>query len=62
MGALDRVRRLADVVQRADVGMGERGDGAGFAVESLVELLIGGERGRTYLDRDGAVQPRVARL
>ena len=31
----------ADVVQRADVGMVERGDGAGFAFEAFGELLLG---------------------
>ena len=61
----DEIRRaglFADVVQRADVGMIELRDRAGFAVEPLAELRIGGERLREDLDGDRAIEPRVARL
>ena len=43
----------ADIVQRADVGMIERGDGARLALEAIVELARGN------LDRDGPVEARV---
>jgi hypothetical protein len=33
----------ADVVQRADVRVGELRDGAGFAIEPIAELRIRGE-------------------
>ena len=52
---------LADVVQRADVRMGQLRDRARFAIEALAELRIGGERGGQHLDGDRAVEPRVAR-
>ena len=48
---------LADVVECTDVGMGERGDRFGFAREALPLLGI---TGREDLDRDCAVQARVA--
>jgi len=51
----------ADVVQRADVRVGQRRDGPGFALEALTELGIGCERFGQDLDGDGAIQPRVAR-
>ena len=51
-----------DVVQRADVRMVERRDGARFALEALAELGIGGECVGQDLDRDDAIEPRVARL
>ena len=41
-GTLDELHHQvvgADVVQRADVGMIQRGDGAGFALKALIELL-----------------------
>ena len=44
----------ADIVERADIGVVEGGDGAGFAQEA-VGKLVGAE-----LDRDIAMQPRVA--
>ena len=53
---------VAHVVQRADVGMIELRDRAGLAVEALAELRIGGERVRENLDRDRAIEARVARL
>ncbi len=44
-----------DVVQRADVGMIQRGDGAGFALESIAEVL-----GR-HLDGDVAADAGIVR-
>ena len=51
----DQVIR-ADVVQSADVGVIQRGHGAGFPIEALGEPFL------RHLDRNQAVQPRVARL
>ena len=53
---------LADVVERADVRMIELRDRARFAVEPLAELRVGGEALGQDLDRDGAIEARVARL
>ncbi len=52
---------VADVVERADVGMIQRGDGPRLAIEPLTQ---GGrvDQGRgQHLDGDHAIQPRVAR-
>jgi len=49
------------VVERANVGMVEAGDGAGLALEALPERGVGSEVGGKDLDRDGALEPRVAR-
>jgi hypothetical protein len=46
----------ADVVQRADVGMAQRGDGSGFLLEPL------GEFGFRDLDGDDPVKAGVAPL
>ena len=43
-----------DVVQRADVGMIQRGDGAGFALEALTETL------HRNFDGNVAVQASIA--
>ena len=51
---------LADVVERADVGMIELRNHARLAVEALAKLSICGELGRERLDRDDAVESRVA--
>src|SRR5215469_12263283 len=51
---------MADVVEHADVGMVQAGDGFGFALESLSLRGIGGKL-RQNLDRDCPFQPRVAR-
>ena len=40
---------IADVEQRADVGVGELRDRARFAVEPLAQLRIGGERAGSTL-------------
>jgi hypothetical protein len=53
---------MAHVVQRADVRMRERGDGLGFALEALPQIRISRDMCGQNFDRDGAVQPRVARF
>ena len=54
-------RLLADVVQRADVGMVQGRHGACLAVEPLAKLRVGRQAVRQDLDGDRAVQPRVPR-
>ena len=44
-----------------DVGMVERGHGAGFTPESRQALRIGGDLGRQHLERDIAAEPRIVR-
>ena len=51
---------LANIVQRADVWMIERGHGACFTIEALAQLRIGGERERQHLDRHRTIESRVA--
>jgi hypothetical protein len=51
---------LANVVNRKNVGMVQRGRRARFLREPLQALGIGRERRGQNLDRDGTVQPRVA--
>src|SRR5262249_12166846 len=53
---------VADVVERADVGMRELRDRAGFAVEALPELRVGGDRRGQHLDRHRPIEARVAGL
>ena len=53
---------LADVVKRTDVRVGQLGDRACFAVESLAKLRIGGERVGQDFDRDRPVEPRIPRF
>ena len=50
---------LADVVEHADVRVVQRPDDAGFAVEALAELRVGGELRRQDLDRDLAIEAGV---
>ena len=50
---------LADVVQRANVRMRQLGDGAGLALEALVQVREVGKPGREDLDGDGAVEACV---
>ena len=50
----------ANVVERADVGVVEGGDGAGFALESLQNVGTAGEILSEDLDGDGAVEARIA--
>ena len=52
---------LAHVVHRADVGVRELRDGAGFTVEALAELRVRGQRVDQHLDRDGSPEPGVTR-
>jgi hypothetical protein len=52
---------LADVVERADVGVCDRGDRARFAVEPFAKIRIGAEGRRQDLQGDGAIEARVAR-
>jgi hypothetical protein len=51
---------VADVVQRADVGMAQGRDGLGLALETLAEIGVVLKVRRKSLDGDGAIQPRVA--
>ena len=51
----------ADVVQRADVRVVERGDGAGLALEPFTNLGVFGKVRGEDLDRDVAPQARVLR-
>ena len=55
-----RDRRGADVIEGADVRMVKGGDRARLTFEALAQLRIGSQRGRQDLDRDAAIQPRVA--
>ena len=52
---------LADVVERADVRVRQARDRPRLALEPLAELGVGGQCCRQDLDRDGAIEPRVAR-
>ncbi len=50
---------VADVVQRADVGMGELGNRFGLPLQALLQRRIGGKAGKQNLDGNRAVEPRV---
>ena len=50
----------ANVVNRADVRIVERCDGARFLLEALTRLGIRRERTGQHLDRDSAIEPRIA--
>src|SRR6266478_1902008 len=52
---------LADVMERADVGMIQAGDGFRFALEALFANGIGGKLRGKNLDSDSAFQPRIPR-
>ena len=52
----------ADVVERADVRVRERGDGAGLPLEAGAAVRIGAQFGREDLDGDRAVEAGVAGL
>jgi hypothetical protein len=52
----------ADVVERADVGVREGGDGAGLSLEARTTIRIGAQLSREDLDRDRPIEPRVAGL
>ena len=53
------MRRLPDVVERADRRMRERRDDFGFALEALAELHVGADSGRQDLDRDNPIEPDI---
>ena len=52
----------ADVVEDADVGMFQVGDGLRFALEALLRFRVRGRVGRQDLDGHGPIEPRVAGL
>src|SRR4029453_7022865 len=52
---------VSDVVQDADVGMVQAGDGPGFALEALAQVLIVGQVLGEDLDRDRAGETGVLR-
>ena len=52
---------LADVEERADVGMVQAGHGPRFALEALAQVGVGREMLGQDLEGDGAVEPRVLR-
>ena len=47
---------VTDVVQHADVRMADRGDGAGFALESFARVAVLGDACRQNLDGDRAIE------
>src|SRR5262249_25581381 len=53
---------MTDVVERAEVWMTQRRNGAGLLLEAAKSLRIAAECGGQHLDRDEAVQPRIAGL
>ena len=65
-GAVDQLHHdeaaafvLADVVERADVGVVQRRGGARLALEALRGQRVGGRRLRQELHRDVAAEPEV---
>ena len=50
----------AYVVEMADMWMIQRGNGAGFALETLLEFGIVGEMSRENLDSDSAIEARAS--
>jgi hypothetical protein len=52
---------VSDVVQRANVGMIQRGDGARLTLEALFGLCVRRKMRRQNLDRNVSPQPRIAR-
>jgi hypothetical protein len=57
-----RGKTFPDVEQRADVRVGEGGDGARLALESRATLRVGTQFGGQELQRNRAAQARVPRL
>src|SRR5207244_356771 len=51
---------VADVIQRANMRMAERRDRASFALEPVTKLRISGEGFGENLDRDDAIESRIA--
>ena len=52
---------VPDVVERTDVRMVQRGDGARFSLKALTQLRVRCHLGGEHLDRNHPVEPRVAR-
>jgi hypothetical protein len=52
---------IADIIDGDDVGVIERGDGAGFLLEALSARRVGGEIGRKDFQCDFACESSVAR-
>jgi hypothetical protein len=52
---------VADVIEGADAGVRETGDGLCFPVEPSLAVRILGEMRRENLDHDRAAKPRVTR-
>ena len=50
----------AELEDRGDAGVRERGGGARFELEAAEAVDVGGELGRQDLDRDLAVEARIA--
>lgn len=53
------VAGLLDRVDGDDVGVVERGDGLGLALEALAALAVGADRGWEHLEGDAAVEVRI---
>lgn len=51
---------LADIVERADMGMIQAGNRFGFTLETLPAFGVGNPVGRQDFDRDGPVQAGIA--
>lgn len=51
---------VTDVVQGADIGMRELGDGTSFVLESMAKMGILGKMLRQNLDRDEAIEATVS--
>jgi hypothetical protein len=54
-----RVALSADVVERADIDMLQRGDRLGFPLQALFQLGIRGKMRRQNLDGDRTVKTRI---
>ena len=53
------ITRLLEPVDDRDVGVVQRGQGLGFALEPREAIRVGGERLGEDLDRDVAIEPGV---
>jgi hypothetical protein len=58
---VQRVFLLADVMERADVRMIERGNSTGFPVEAFTPVGIGRKMLGKNLDRYRTIKPRISR-
>jgi hypothetical protein len=52
---------VANIMQHTNMGMVQRGNGAGFALETLLGLRVRGKMCGQDFDGDGAVEPGIAR-